>query len=61
MPARLAVGLGLESGLEISCLISFAPSEQFSEFGSPAPGFKEGSQTLAATEKVKHKSVALSN
>jgi hypothetical protein len=35
LPARLAVGLGLESGLETGCPASFAPSD-CSEFGSPA-------------------------
>src|ERR1043165_2305672 len=40
LPARLAVGLGLESGLEISCLTSCAPSHRW-EFGSPASGFRK--------------------
>jgi len=42
MPARLAVGLGLESGLETGCPAPFAPSSNhFEEFGSPAPGFRK--------------------
>jgi len=42
LPARLAVGLGLESGLETGCPASFAPSSNhFEEFGSPAPGFRK--------------------
>jgi hypothetical protein len=35
LPTRLAVGLGLESGLEISCLISFAPSSTLRILGLP--------------------------
>ena len=37
LPTRLAVGLGLESGLEISCLISFAPSSLLRILGLPCP------------------------
>jgi hypothetical protein len=42
LPAELADGLGLESGLETSYLASFAPSSNcFEEFGSPAPGLRK--------------------
>ena len=37
LPTRLAVGLGLESGLEISCLTSFAPSSLLRILGLPCP------------------------
>src|SRR5277367_4566620 len=37
LPTRLAVGLGLESGLETSCLASFAPSELLRNLGLPRP------------------------
>ena len=42
LPTRLAVGLGLESGLETSCLASFAPSSLLRILGlpHPAPGRK---------------------
>jgi hypothetical protein len=42
LPTRLADGLGLESGLEISCLTSFAPSSLLRILGlpHPAPGRK---------------------
>jgi hypothetical protein len=42
MPARLADGLGLESGLETGCPVSFAPSELLRILGlpRPAPGRK---------------------
>jgi len=42
MPARLAVGLGLESGLETGCPVSFAPSSScLKDFGSPASGLRK--------------------
>jgi hypothetical protein len=37
LPTRLAVGLGLESGLETSCLASFAPSSLLRILGLPHP------------------------
>ena len=42
LPTRLADGLGLESGLETSCLASFAPSSLLRILGlpHPAPGRK---------------------
>jgi len=56
LPARLADGLGLESGLEISRLISFAPSEfsfgiWFSRIGS-----QEGETELGCNGQIKTKS-----
>jgi len=43
MPARLADGLGLESGLGAISAAPFAPSRSFcsGEFGSPAPGLRK--------------------
>jgi hypothetical protein len=43
MPARLADGLGLESGLGAVSIAPFAPSRSLcsGEFGSPAPGFRK--------------------
>src|ERR1019366_9535755 len=42
LPARLAVGLGLESRLETGSPASFAPSSScLEEFGSPAPGLRK--------------------
>src|SRR5271170_3426023 len=37
LPARLAVGLGLESGLETGCPVSFAPSSLLRILGLPCP------------------------
>ena len=37
LPARLAVGLGLESGLETGCPVSFAPSSTPRNLGLPRP------------------------
>jgi hypothetical protein len=48
MPARLADGLGLESGLGAAYTAPFAPPRNCSEeFGSPAPSlWKEGGLRL---------------
>jgi len=51
MPARLAVGLGLESGLETSRLISFAPSETIFGIWVSRAWLQEGSQTSLQRKK----------
>src|SRR5665213_2374303 len=55
LPARLADGLGLESGLEISRLISFAPSEFSFGIGSPASACKRQTD-LGCNGQIKTKS-----
>jgi UDP-3-O-acyl-N-acetylglucosamine deacetylase len=61
MPARLAVGLGLESGLETSRLISFAPSGFSFGIWFSRTRLQEGNRISAATAKVNHNGGILSN
>jgi hypothetical protein len=54
MPAGLADGLGLESGLGSRCRAPFAPSpNRFEDFGSPASGLrKEAGFRLQRREEI---------
>jgi hypothetical protein len=60
LPAGLADGLGLESGLEISCLTSFAPSPIAREIWVSRIRFQEESRISAATAKLKQIRAVLS-
>jgi hypothetical protein len=53
LPARLADGLGLESGLETGCPVSFAPSEFSFGIWVSRARLQEGSPTSAATASSK--------
>jgi len=53
LPTRLAVGLGLESGLETGCPVSFAPSSScLEDFGSPASGFRKEARLRLQRRKL---------